>query len=218
MADEQAMTRNIERSATPGIGAEAAATIGAAGAILAIVGLAGVLPQILADIGVILVGASYVTAQGSAAQRYELSLSAEERSQLHRLPLGGAVTGEFVGGMAAATLGLLSLLGVAQIPLLAIAVILLGAVEISSGRSLGRVTGMMIESADVEPRVKAVAREASGASLGAVFLIGMGGVALGILALVVTTSTLPLVLAATLALGLGTLLEAASRSEHMGPA
>lgn len=218
MADEHAMTTSLHRAAVPGIGAEVSATIGAAGAILAIVGLAGILPQLLADVGVILVGAAHVTGQGSAAGRYELALTSQERQQLRGLPLGGSVTGEFVGGMAAALLGLLSLLGIAQTPLLAIAVILLGAVEISSGRSLARLTTMMIEAANVEPRVKAVAREASGASMGAVFLIGMGGVALGILAIVITPSTLSLVLAGTLALGLGTLLEAASRSEHLAAA
>ncbi|MEJ2292562.1 MAG: hypothetical protein P8Y05_12725 [Deinococcales bacterium] len=215
MADEQAMTRSIQRSATPRIGNEAVATVGAAGSVVAIVGLAGVLPQLLAEIAVILVGAAYVAAQGSAVARFQLSLSEEERRQLHRLPVGGAVTGEFVGGMAAALLGLLALLNVAQMPLLAIAVILLGAVQIASGRSLNRISALMIETSDADPRVKAVAREAAGASLGAVLLIGMGAVTLGILALVLHVATLSLVLAAGIALGLGTLFEAASRSEHV---
>lgn len=214
MADEQTM-RTLPRSTpTPGIGNEAVATVGAAGAVLAIVGLAGVLPQLLAQIGVILVGASFVAAQGSAAGRYAGSLSREERDQLRTLPIGGAVTSEFVGGMTAAVLGLLSLLGVAQTPLLAIAVILLGAVEIASGRNLGRMNALAIEASDVEERVKLVARESASASLGAVLFIGMGGLALGILGIVITQASLPLVLAAILALGLGTLLASATRAEH----
>jgi hypothetical protein len=214
MADEQAMTRDIQRSATPRIGNEAVATVGAAGSVVAIVGLAGVMPLLLAEIAVILVGAAYVAAQGSAVARYQLSLSEEERKQLHALPVGGAVTSEFVGGLAAAMLGLLALLNVAQMPLLAIAVILLGAVQIASGRSLNRLSAMVIEASDADPRVKAVAREAAGSSMGAVLLIGMGAVTLGILALVLHVATLSLVLAAGIALGLGTLFEAASRSEH----
>lgn len=214
MADEQTMRSMPRSTPTPGIGNEAAATVGAAGAVLAIVGLAGVLPQLLAQIGVILVGASFVAAQGSASGRFAGTLTREEQAQLRTLPVGGGVTGEFVGGMTAAVLGLLSLLGVAQPTLLAIAVILLGAVEIGSGRSVGRLTAMMIEASGADARVKAVAREAAGASLGAVLFIGMGAVALGILALVIAPTSLSLVLAATLALGLGTLLAASTRAEH----
>jgi hypothetical protein len=190
----------------PGIGSEAVATVGSAGAVPAIVGLAGALPHLLAQVGVIVVGASFVAVQGSAAARYGAALSREERSQLHALPTGAAVTSEFVGGMTAALLGLLSLLGVAPLLLLAIAVILLGAVEIATGRSIGRITHMLIEAADVSPRVKALALESAGASPGAVLLIGMGAVALGMLAIVLSTSTL--------ALGLGILIETATRSEH----
>ncbi|MEJ2665574.1 MAG: hypothetical protein P8Z81_00475 [Deinococcales bacterium] len=214
MADEQTMASVSRTTSMPGIGNEAVATVGSAGAVLAIVGLAGVLPHLLAQIGVIVVGASFVAVQGSAAARYGAALPREERSQLHALPIGGAVTSEFVGGMTAALLGLLSLLGVAPLMLLAIAVILLGAVEIATSRSTGRVTHMLIEAADVSPRVKVLALESAGASLGAVLFIGIGAVALGILAIVLSTSTLPLVLAATLALGLGILIETATRSEH----
>lgn len=214
MADEHTMGTIPRETAMPGIGQEAVATVGAAGAVLAIVGLAGVLPQLLAEVGVILVGASFVASQGSAA-RYLAALTGEERAQLRALPSGGAVTGEFVGGLSAALLGLLSLLGVAQPTLLAVAVILLGAVEIASGRSMGRVHGMMIEMANASPRVKAVARESAGASLGSVTFVGMGGVALGILALVIGSASLALVLVAVLALGLGTLFATATRAEHL---
>lgn len=215
MADEQTMTPVTRSTPAPGIGSEAVATVGSAAAVLAIVGLAGVLPQLLAQIGVIVVGASFVAAQGSAAARYGAALSREERAQLHALPIDGAVTTEFIGGVTAALLGLLSLLGVASVGLLAVAVIVLGAVAIMSSRSIGRVTRMLIEAADVNPRVKVLALESAGASTGAVLFIGMGAVALGILAIVLSTSTLQLVLVATLALGLGVLLATASRSEHV---
>lgn len=212
MADERTpITTNMQRRAVPDVGTEAAAAIGAAAAVLGILGLAGVLPMILAEVAVILVGASYVGAQGTGAARYEPALSESERLQLRTLPLTGAVGGEFVGGVAAALLGLLALLGVASGPVLAIAVILLGAVAIMNGRSHERVTAFMIETSDASPRVKAIAREASSTSMGALLLVGMGAVALGILALVITSSTVPLVLVASLALGFGILLESANR-------
>lgn len=215
MADEQTM-KTIPRSApTGGVGGEAAAVaIGSAAAVVAIVGLAGVLPQLLAQIGVIVVGLALVAAQGNAATRHGAGLTAEERRQIAELPVTGGITTEFVGGMVASVLGLLSLLGVAAPSLLAIGVIILGAVEIAGGQAIGRITQTMIEASDASPRVKALARESAGGSVGAVMFIGMGGVALGILALVITSASLPLVLAATLALGLGALLEASSRTEH----
>ncbi|HKI56677.1 MAG TPA: hypothetical protein VKB31_05945 [Trueperaceae bacterium] len=219
MADEQTM-KSIPRSApTGGVGGEAAAaTVGSAGAVVAIIGLAGVLPHLLAQIGVIVVGAALIAAQGTAVSRYGAGLSADERRQLGALPVSGGVTTEFVGGLTAALLGLLALLGVAGPSLLAIGVIILGAVEIASGRSIGRISQIMIEASDASPRVKTLARESAGGSLGAVLFIGMGGVALGILALVVTSASLPLVLVATLALGLGALLDAAARAEHASAA
>lgn len=215
MADEQTM-RTIPRSAPAGgVGGEAAAVaVGSAAAVVAIVGLAGVLPQLLAEISVIVVGVALIAAQGTAATRYGAGLSAEERREMASLPVSGGITTEFVGGMVAAVLGLLSLLGVAGPTLLAIGVILLGAVEIASGRAIGRITQTMIEASDASPRVKSLARESAGGSVGAVMFIGMGGVALGILALVLTSASQPLILAAALALGLGALVEASARTEQ----
>ncbi|MEJ2668513.1 MAG: hypothetical protein P8Z81_15690 [Deinococcales bacterium] len=212
MAEEQAPIASMRRDVVVGIRTEAAIAVGAAAAVLGILGLAGVLPAVLAEVAVVLVGASFIAAQGNAAGRYEPALSTAERQQLRALPLAGDVTSEFVGGLAGALMGLLALLGVASTSLLAIAIIVLGAVAIMSGRSHDRVAAMLIETTDASPRVKAIAREAAGASTGALLLIGMGAVALGILALVITTNGLSLVLVASLGLGFGVLLEAASRS------
>lgn len=212
MADEQVPISSMRRDTVTGIGTEAVAAVGAAAAVLGILGLAGVLPAVLAEVAVVLVGASFIAAHGNAAGRYEPALTPAERQELHTLPLAGGVTTEFVGGLAGAVMGLLALLGVASTPLLAIAVIVLGAVAIMSGRSHDRMSALVIETADVSPRVKTIAREASSASLGALMLIGMGAAALGILALVITTNALSLVLVASLGLGFGILLEAATRS------
>lgn len=215
MADEQTMN-SIPRSTPTGtVGGEAAAVaVGSAAAVAAIVGLAGVLPQLLAQISVIVVGVALVATQGTAPTAAVAGLSAEERREMARLPVSGGVTIESVGGMMAAILGLLSLLGVAGPTLLAIGVIIIGAVEIASGRAIGRVTQAIIEASDASARVKSLARESAGGSAGAVLFIGMGGVVLGILALVVTPASTPLVLAAALALGLGALLEAGARTQQ----
>lgn len=56
---------------------------------------------VLAEVAVILVGASYVAAHGPGAARSEPALSETERQQLRVLPAGGSVGGEFIGGLRA---------------------------------------------------------------------------------------------------------------------
>lgn len=210
MADQRFSSTGMTREGGSALGGEATLVVGAAAAVLSILGLAGLLPSILAEVAVILVGAAFLAGTGGASGRAGGLLTQDEREQLRALPIGGAVTTEFVGGLAAAVLGLLALLGVASATLVAVSVIMLGAVAILSSRTRERMAALAIEASAASAHVKALAREASAGSMGAGLLVGMGAITLGILALVTFPAT-SLVLVATLALGVAVLLGTGAR-------
>jgi hypothetical protein len=149
---------------------------------LAIIGLAGILSPSMAAIATIVLGASLVIEGGSfgAAQA-----SAAAGTEFEARDTSAA----FLGGVAGIVLGILALLGLAQMTLLAVAIIALGASFLLSGFGQG---------------------SAFGAGAGGHALVGLGAVVLGILA-VVGLSPLVLILAALLALGAGALFSGSAQ-------
>ncbi len=112
---------------------------------LAIVGLAGIWPAILAAVATIVVGAAILMEGGVWGMRPFQTASTNQPYQRTEIQFSqGSVDADFLGGLAAVVLGILSLLGVASTVLLAAAVIALGAAVLLSGRLFIGLAGVVL--------------------------------------------------------------------------
>ncbi len=148
---------------------------GIAAIVLAIIGLAGLIPGDLAAIAAIVIGASLLL-QGGAVMSSLRHLEAGAG-------VGGAMSAESLGGIAAIVLGILALLGISPGILLSAAVLTLGAALLLGAGALPFAGG-------------------GSAFAGGQAFIGIGAVVLGILA-VVGIAQVTLQLVAFLVLGCG---------------
>jgi hypothetical protein len=170
---------------------EGGAIVESAGAIatiaLAIVGLAGVFSLSMAAIATIVLGAS-MWIEGGAYAASRAGARGQQGLLARTLEYGETVSSEFLGGLAGIILGILALLGVAAVPLVSIAALVLGATFLFSG------TGSFFSS-----------------NRG---MIGLAGIVLGILA-VVGLDSLVLVLVALECMGAALMLRGASTGARM---
>lgn len=171
---------------------------GIAAIVLAIIGLTGLLPGDMAAIAAIVLGASLLL-QGGAVMSGLRHFGASAG-------LGGAMSAESMGGIAAIVLGVLALLGTSPAILLAAAAIALGAGLLLgagampfAGGTTTSTTGTLEEACS-----HAVMRATSSAFASGQAFIGIGAVVLGILA-VVGIAPVTLELVAFLGLGAGVL-------------
>ncbi len=109
---------------------------------LAIVGLAGTWPAILAAVATIVVGAAILMEGGAWGMRRFQMASNRQRTEIQLSQ--GSVDADFLGGLSAVVLGILSLLGVASTVLLAVAVIAVGATVLLSGRLFIGLAGVVL--------------------------------------------------------------------------
>ena len=96
---------------------------------LAIVALAGIWSPTMAGIATIVAGAATIMEGGAWSMRRQWSPTAELTETNE-----GGMGADFVGGIAAVVLGILALLGIATASLIPIAVLVLGATNLFSGR------------------------------------------------------------------------------------
>lgn len=190
-------------------GESAMGTISATGVVvLAVLGLIGVLPSILAAIATIGLGAALLFEGSSVAMKYSSFLaSLQEEGHAKQVEVGGGMSAEFLGGVAGVTLGILALLSVSPLVLLPVAVITVGAALLLSAGTTARIGTTMASEAGISPSAEHFARQMTEAASGGQLLIGLGGVALGILALAAGPATAStLILVGLLALGASSLL------------
>jgi hypothetical protein len=109
---------------------------------LAIVGLAGIWPAVLAAVATIVVGAAILMEGGVWGMKRSQMAGAYQRTEIQFSQ--GSVDADFLGGLAAVVLGILSLLGVASTVLLAVAVIAVGATLLLSGRLFIGLAGVVL--------------------------------------------------------------------------
>ena len=129
--------------------------------------------------------------------------------------LGGGMTGEILGGIAGVVLGILVLVNLLPTVLLPIAVIAMGAgLLLSSGASVRLSKFTMRRDLAHHQRGWWIAKEAVQTAAGFQVLAGLGGVVLGIIALV-GTFPLTLSLVGLLAMGTAVLLTGAAVSGKM---
>jgi hypothetical protein len=183
------------------------AVAGSAAVVLAILGLIGVAPGLLAAIAAIVVGAALLSEGGAVASRYRDLVSGVSGEPGE---LGAGMTAEILGGIAGIALGILALLGVSRWPLLGIAAIAFGGSMMVGSWLVTALDQARIGSGTSTPRPSAehAARQAVKAAAGPQLLVGLGAVALGILALIGLSSH-ALTLIAFLGVGAATLLAGA---------
>lgn len=191
--------------------------LGGIGAIvLGILGLAGIVSQTLAAIGVIVVGAALLAEGTSILSKYSKLSEASDASGswTGQSELGGGVSLEFIGGMGVVVLGILALLSIAPMTLLAIGVIAYGATLILSAGTMSRLNSMEALRYNTAASHQTLARDAVMGSTAIQMLVGVGGVVLGILALV-GVNPLTLILVSLLGFGSAILLSGSTLTGRM---
>ena len=191
------------------------ALTGAGTATLAILGLAGVLPGYFAAIATIAVGVGLLSEGAAIVARYNDLLWEAETAHLEHRSLGSGMAAESVGGVAGVVLGILALVGVAPAVLLPVAAIVFGAaLLIGSGanRDLNRYASGPWSGAQPHK----LARQAATAATGGQALVGVGAMALGVLA-VIGLSPVVLTLVALLSIGGATLMSGTALTARVRP-
>ncbi len=199
--EEERHDNAAAEGATLGTFTEAAG--GIAAIVLGILGLASIVPTTLAAVGIIVIGAALLT-EGTAVMAEFAQMSRDQLEYGNSRGVseaGGGVMLEFLGGIGVIVLGILALLGLAPVTLEAISIIAYGGTLILAG---GMLTSTMSMSSDNDAGAQ-MARNAVMGTRGLEVIIGIGGVVLGILALV-GINPLTLVLVSILGFGSAVLL------------
>jgi len=209
---DRASQVSAERQAT-----EAAAALslveavgGVAAIVLAILGLLGIVDKTLAAIGLIVIGAALLFEGAAILSRY----SRLTREAGGAPELTGGVTLELIGGLSVLILGVLAVLSLATMTLLAVGVIAYGAILILTAGTLTRLNSLDYADQSTSVVHEAMMRDAVMGSTALQILAGIGGVVLGVLALL-GIHDLTLVLVAILGFGVAILLSGSALSGRM---
>ncbi len=202
--------REVAKLTAGGFGFET--LLGAGAVVLGILGLVGVLPLYMAAISAIGLGGAFLIESGVFGAALSKARSYESRRE--RTVLGSGVTIQALAGATGVVLGILALIGFAELPLLAISAIVFGgSLLISSGPV--REVEELAPRGDVSYRVEQVENRTVEGSIGLRILAGIGAAVLGILAL---TGTAPqsLVLVGMLTVGAAAFMTGAAVTARMG--
>jgi len=195
-------------------GSVIAAIAGIAAIVLAILGLIGMAPALLLSVTTIVVGVALLFEGGSIAARLaRLTTDVTHRADTEFVGEGMAV--ESLGGLVGIVLGILALIGITPIVLLAASAIVFGVSLIVESGANARLNRLMYSwGTPEEIRLHQLAGEAVAASSGAELLFGLGGIVLGILALI-GYAPVTLVFVSLLCFGCAVLLSGSSVAGKM---
>lgn len=186
--------------------------------VLTILGLIGLMPVVLLSIAVIVAGVALVFEGGAIMARHQdlQAAAAAEAGHAGEVEVEMGMCAEYVGGITGIVLGILALLHVATLTLLPIAAIVFGATLLLGSGTDYRLNELPVPEHDNEYGHHTHHRAASGTA-GADVLIGLGGLTLGILALVgVAHGAAPVLsLVALLAIGVAELISGSALSTRM---
>jgi hypothetical protein len=157
--------------------------IAVAGVVLAIIGLAGVYPRWLLGVATIAVGVSFLIEGAAIATRLSDLLHEATEGRVQMSELGGGVTGETLAGIAGIVLGVLGILNVLPSVLLPVAAIVYGGGLVIGAGANVRISELAVFHREEYPMVRRIIRQAVLATTGLQVLVGLGAVALGIIAL-----------------------------------
>lgn len=192
-----------------GAGSMVVALAAAAAIVLAILGLAGALPGYMVTIATIVLGGAFLFEGGAVVARYHrIARDTAQPSEQHLLggDVGGGMTAESLAGIAGIALGILSLLGLAAYILEPVALICFGAGLLLGSAALSRLQSVQFERHGVvSDSMRSILRELGNMSIGGQVLVGIGGIVLGILALL-GLAPLTLTLVGMLAVGFSLLM------------
>jgi hypothetical protein len=189
--------------------------ITSAGAIaLAIVGLSGVLSPMMLAISILLFAVGLLLQGSVMGSRFKTIASDTGSGTRGKVEIGGGVTGGLIGGGAGVVLGLLAILGVYPTILLPIAALTFGVSMVLEGAAVSRLNKLELSQACDGEQSRHVGRNAVRSSVGMQIFLGLGAVALGVIALAgVLPIVLPLV--AMLAVALSGLVSGTAVSGRM---
>jgi hypothetical protein len=177
-------------------------SISGAGALaLAILALIGVIPSVLGPIAVIAAGLALLAGGGAIAARALDLVGTGQPREVRRQILGGLGMEALTGG-AGGVLGLLALLGISPMTLLPVAGIVLGTSLLMASGALTRLESLIntIPASEHETSHRSVYVATSSD-----FLVGLGAIVLGILALA-GYSPITLSLVAVISIGAAVLM------------
>ena len=159
---------------------------GVAAIILTILALSGVMPRVLTSVGGIVFGIAFMVEGAAIAARQSSILAQTTGTTTDPLELGGGVTVELMGGLAALVLGVLSLIGVFPGILLAALVTTGGVALILSAGTVQRLNELQASLANPEasPQAQSVTGMAVSNAASGQFLAGIAAAVLGIVGLV----------------------------------
>ena len=175
---ENVISAKVERSLARSTAIEAFTGIGAV--VLAILALLNLLPVVFTSIATMAIGVSFLIQGIAISANYSALLSETTGSRAGVVDFTGGLTTEFIGGLGGITLGLLSLLGVASYTLLPVAALTLGGTLLFSS---GETAHLSAISDDDNNDTHKIVNGAIRSSVGAQILVGLGAIALGIIAL-----------------------------------
>jgi hypothetical protein len=187
---------------------------GGGAVVLTIIGLAGVLSLPLLAVSTIAIGGALLIGGGTIASRFRnVQVPTNEGRRTYPEP-GKGITAEFLGGITGVVLGILSLLGLVPLVLLPVAAILYGSVMVMGASATARLNEFELRQSDYPEHQKSRARGAVTATSDLQMMVGIGGIALGILALV-SVAPIALTFVAMLALGASVLASGTAFSGRM---
>lgn len=203
---------NAERQAAEAIaaGSLVEAIGGIAAIVLAILGLLGLVAETLASIGVIVIGLAMLFEGTAILSRY----GRLTRHSGGSAELSGGVTLEFIGGLGVLILGILALLTISRMTLLSVGVIAYGVTLLLSSGTMTRLNVIDAGETAYDSHRAHLMSEAVMGSTALQMLAGIGGIVLGILALI-GIHDLTLVLIAILGFGAAILLAGSALSSRM---
>ncbi len=189
---------------------------GVATTVLAIIGLANILPKALVSISAIAIGAALILVGIAVAVEKRHILAETIEGKIGSKMMTAGIGMEMIAGIASIVLGILSLLKMDPAILLGVDAIIVGLALLDMCSSDSRMNSYRAASSTASK--KAYLRESVSAIIDIQFLVGLGMITLGILALIgITPVVLILVafLAGGVVLGLkGTTLAARLSQEH----
>jgi tetratricopeptide (TPR) repeat protein len=157
---------------------------GLAAIILAILGLFDICSHYMLAIAALMIGAALVFQGGTISMEYSNLLSRTSHTKLENAPVGGAMSIEVLAGVAGIVLGVLALVTVSPDVLLPVAVIVFGVALIGGSGEATRLHSLKLKQSGADGRLQQIARESLSVGTSTQVLIGLGGVVLGILALI----------------------------------
>ncbi len=151
--------------------------------VLSIIALTGRMPEVLLAVSTIAIGAALVFESAAISLRLYNLLRETAKDRFGMAELGIGTTVESISGIVAIVLGVLAILRLHPMVLIPAAIITVGASLILEAGANDRINSLRIEKKEHHPYLEEITRQSVWATTALQSIAGIGGVALGVLAL-----------------------------------